>query len=665
MAEASPYPGSPSLSPEAREKVRQTFRHTIQLAKSGRNEEALLGCDFILKMDARFQPARRLLETLRGVATGTIVDLTPFAEWVDGAGSSASMPAMPAMPSPGVAPASPPAPLPRRPSSPTMPKFVPPASAPLPAPSAPASSASLDDLAFDDFALGAPPAAPAPAPAPRPAPPRAAPPAALDFSPDLDDEPGLTAAVSPMSPPFQPAPMAPAPLPPSPPPDQPSGAVDPRIGQFLKQGDEAMNRGQVQEAIDLWSRVFLIDLANEEASQRIDAARERQAETGRKIDILLSEGISQYDAGDLAAARAKFLDVLALSENDSTARNYLNQIDASLAEKNAVTLGGSSDFMKSELEAPSIPSFAPPEESFGSDFASDGIVPIGASLGTQFDEETPRAAPRRKIKVRLDPRLLGAIGLVVVAVLAYLLLGRRTPTPTPTPEPRAARPPSEEGAPPAAPKEDTIAKAKLLIEGGKAAEAEAILLAVPPTDPNYGDALRLLDTLKSAPRSAAANSAGSAAMDEARIAGLAAARSSHYIDAVKALDPVVKSRPDDAEAAQVLAKARERVAAMGSAVKAYNEQDFTTAIRLLWDLRKSDTKNQDVEEFLFKAYFNEGIMELQAGNSQKASDSLKEAVGLRPTDAEAQRHLKFVKRYSKGATDLLSRIYIKHLTPRS
>src|SRR5207237_10315961 len=82
MAETSPYPGSPSLSNEAREKVRQTFRHTIQLAKNGRNEEALLGCDFILKMDARFQPARRLLETLRGVATGTIVDLSPFAEFL-------------------------------------------------------------------------------------------------------------------------------------------------------------------------------------------------------------------------------------------------------------------------------------------------------------------------------------------------------------------------------------------------------------------------------------------------------------------------------------------------------------------------------------------------------------------------------------------------------
>ena len=60
----NPYEGSPSLAPDAREKVLQTFRHTLQLARDGRNEEALLGCDFILKMDPRFAPARQLLELL-------------------------------------------------------------------------------------------------------------------------------------------------------------------------------------------------------------------------------------------------------------------------------------------------------------------------------------------------------------------------------------------------------------------------------------------------------------------------------------------------------------------------------------------------------------------------------------------------------------------------
>ena len=75
-------------------------------------------------------------------------------------------------------------------------------------------------------------------------------------------------------------------------------------------------------------------------------------------------------------------------------------------------------------------------------------------------------------------------------------------------------------------------------------------------------------------------------------------------------------------------------------------------------------KNQDVEEFLFKSYFNEGIQDLQAGNSKKAATSFQEAATLRPSDAEATRHLRFSKKYSQGTNDIVSRIYVKNAVPR-
>src|SRR5512140_724137 len=96
MPEPASYPGSPSLSAEAREKVLQTFRHTLDMARAGRNEDALLGCDFILKMDARFAPARRLLASLRGIAAGTVVDIAEF----DVFGSAPLPPRPPAPPAP-------------------------------------------------------------------------------------------------------------------------------------------------------------------------------------------------------------------------------------------------------------------------------------------------------------------------------------------------------------------------------------------------------------------------------------------------------------------------------------------------------------------------------------------------------------------------------------
>ncbi len=395
------YAGSPALSSEARAKVLQTFRHTLSLAQSGKVDEALLGCDFILKMDGRFAPARALLDSLRTAAPGAAVDVNRFSQFL-GFESAVEEPSGPA----------------GTPSLPT-PGAPPPLGDAFPAPASPppaAHAAGLDDLVFGDEPAGGarPSAAPAPkTPSPQPAPP---PPPSFAPAPGSDPFAGLddlslsggapslagspldaAAAFQPGLPPPIPAaasapgqefgapeaPEAPAPAPAP----RPASAVqsDVRITQFLKQGDEAFARGNAQEAIDLWSRVFLIDLSNEEASRRIDSARESQAESARKIDMLLSEGVQSYEAGDLAGARNKFLDVLALSENDATARGYLNQIDAALSTpatsgSPAAAPTPDSDFMRNEIEAPHAPSFADEIPRLDESAQGEGAVPERAVL---------------------------------------------------------------------------------------------------------------------------------------------------------------------------------------------------------------------------------------------------------------------------------------------
>jgi tetratricopeptide (TPR) repeat protein len=494
--------------------------------------------------------------------------------------------------------------------------------------------------------------------------------------PPSASSPFAPAAPPPSSP--TPPPSAAVPMPPpsfEPPAPASSGtSVDPRISQFLKQGDEALGRGQIQEAIDLWSRVFLIDLSNEEASQRIDAARERQAETARKIDMLLSEGITQYDGGDLAGARAKFLDVLALSESDSTARSYLNQIDAAMSERSGQISPPPARESFPELGVPDAPSFGGAEPAYLPDELGMPGEGGSAEPSTLSDEElAPSAPPPAARTVKVDARIFLALGLLVVIAIgggAYFLLKKRGGS-APAPAPVASRPakrPGTQGAPAAQPgaSEDVIARANALIDQGKVEEARALVTSIPDSDPRYPSALEVMERIRNAavPTPGPSTAETAATLDEKRVAGIAAAKSSHYIDAVKALDPVVKAHPDDAEAAALLTKSREQVAAMGAAVKAYNEQDYQTAIKLLWDLRRKDAKNQDVEDFLFRSYFNDAIQDLQAGNSGKAAESFKEASALRPGDNEAKRHLSFVKKYAHGATDLLSRIYIKHLTAR-
>ncbi|MBK6407125.1 MAG: hypothetical protein IPF66_20135 [Holophagales bacterium] len=688
MPEPVSYQGSPSLSAEAREKVLQTFRHTLDMARAGRNEDALLGCDFILKMDPRFAPARRLLASLRGIAGGTVIDLADF----DAFGSAPAPARAPAAPAPTAIPAT-------GPATPAAGWAVP--AAPPPAPDPFGSSGSgLDDLGFEDlgpnpFAPAAP-AAPA-APPPAEAAPFSSPSFGFDAqgadsfggsAPELSFSEAPTSAGDPFDSPTPPAdafslsgslsgspsepfaslappadPFASA-SPPSftdqSPAPGPVASVDPRISQFLRQGDDAAARGHLQEAIDLWSRVFLIDLSNEEASRRIDAAREKQSEAARQLDVLLSEGVQRYEAGDLQAARDSFLKVLTLSESDATARNYLNQIDAVLDVPSAgsspspETSLADTPYMGDELESPVRPSFADDLPLLEEPGAFAGRAAAGAGAGRREDAAPARAGG-------IDGRVLiglAALVLVGVAVAAWFVF-----------KPKADAPASgtvEAPVSPAPALQDPLEKAQALFKQGKVDEALGILTAIPSSDPRHDQALVLLDQFKSSaePRPATGPAVSDAQVDEARVAGLASLSSGRYIDAVKALDLVVKARPDDTEASQALARARDSVSALGSAIRSYNEQDYESALRLLWDLRKQDPKNRDVEEYLFKSYFNDGILNLQSGGTKKAAEAFREAAALRPDDVETQRHLKFSRRYAGGTDDLLARIYVKHASPR-
>lgn len=703
MPEPVSYPGSPSLSAEAREKVLQTFRHTLDMARAGRNEDALLGCDFILKMDARFAPARRLLSSLRGISAGTVIDLADFD--VFGSAPQAARPAAAPRPAPAAAPAPAPAiDLAAPPLTPAAGWAAP--AAPPPADPFGAMGSGLDDLRFEEFGPNpfAPeaPAAPPPQPAPvvspspgfdfaspepgsfgSPAPelsfsedlsPAADPFASSASSPELfEAPPSLDDAFSlaaPSAEPFgSPAPTADpfgSPSPAASFPDRAPAAAsaapaDPRISQFLRQGDEAASRGHLQEAIDLWSRVFLIDLSNDEASRRIDAAREKQSEAARQLDVLLTEGVQRYESGDLQAARDAFLQVLTLSESDATARNYLNQIDAVLAVPASgaapppETALSDAPYMGDELESPVRPSFADDLPALD-DRSEEEPGPSEARRGSRArDGESPARGGKVDLRV-----LIGVAALLLVGVAAAAWFFFR---------PKEDKAVSGAVAPPVATapaQQDPLEKAQTLFKAGKVDEALGILTAIPTTDPRHDQALVLIDQFKSSaePRPSAGPGVSDAQVDEARLAGLASLSSGHYIDAVKSLDVVVKARPEDVEAGQALARARESVAALGSAIRSYNEQDYESALRLLWDLRKQDAKNKDVEEYLFKSYFNDGILNLQSGGMKKAAEAFREASALRPQDAETARHLKFARRYAGGANDLLSRIYVKHASPR-
>jgi tetratricopeptide (TPR) repeat protein len=74
------YPGNEMLGENVRQRILTTYEQTLALAAKGSTQEALLGCDFILRMDPDFEVAQVLQDRLRA-ADGPIQvdDLSPQA----------------------------------------------------------------------------------------------------------------------------------------------------------------------------------------------------------------------------------------------------------------------------------------------------------------------------------------------------------------------------------------------------------------------------------------------------------------------------------------------------------------------------------------------------------------------------------------------------------
>ena len=739
MADNIAYPGNPGLPREAREKILSTFRHSLNLFKAGKSEDCAVGCDFILKMDPRFVPARRLLEKARdpnapvdlaelesyvaetltpmeklGAAAPDKLlisaieayadrdfdraiessnrvlsvlpgnsdareilekatrkkELQPHVEnfrqralfalesgQVDEARrnfermrsldpehpeverlaerlqeTTAPTPVAPPPAAPAAPAAEPPAfdfpfgDLPAAPEPEAAPEpfgFAPPPSAPPPPP----PSEATGPLALDSLSLEVPPGEDwAPIPEPSAAIPEPPPvPEASSFAdfwstsaPEVSLEPSAAPA----------APAAPATAEPS-----------AEIRRLLEEGDRLSERGDHQGAIEVWSRVFLSDLSNPEAATRIENARTRLAETHRRVSEALKQGRALYESGKPKEAREKFLEVLAIDENESTARSFLHRIEDDLSRP-AVSYDLSA-------AAPSGDVLAEDEE------------------GAAEDQRRAPAPPRRPAAPRRFPVLPVAAALVVVIGIGLFLTLRPRGTVAPPPPARAR---GSAAAP------DPIAEATRLFQEGKVDEAREALARIPSSSPQYARAQKMLANFGPAapppaevaaaappPATAAAPPPTAGAQRQEAEAALAEHR---YIAALTAFHQASAAYPGDADLKREMGEAAEKVQEISPAVKLFNDGDYDSALPILWRLYQADHQNADVKSYLVRSYYNQGVIALQNNLYDKAAKSFGDALGVIPDDALAKRQKAFAERYVHKPTDLLARVYLKYLRPR-
>ncbi|MEP6993775.1 MAG: hypothetical protein ABI968_04560 [Acidobacteriota bacterium] len=757
------YPGNPSLPREVRDKILSTFRHTLNLFRESKLDDCIIGCDFILKMDPRFTPARQLMEKAKNPAADVdisvledIVAETPTRQErvasadTDGllvraaesfnardfdAAIAAAEEVLKVLPGnhnameilekarqkknaepqfevarqralaaldghrmneahsawekmrsldsehPAVAvlerrlnatapsaAATPPLTLgaeapdaPKPSNEDTNPGFA----APRAAPAQEAPTGGLDDLSLDSLSLDelesnavvpptdfrqptfGPLATSSEEPAGAPggdfmASDSAIPPDLWSSSPAEELDSFQAASSSSYS-------------------SEPSSAFSSAEGQpaaesepptqqheiegLLSQGDEAARSGNRQQAIEIWSRIFLIDINNLDAVGRIEKARQDMAEGNRRIAEGLKQGRERFEAGDFTGARETFLEVLAADETDATARSYLERIEQELARPS------------SGLD---LSRKAPQGDILAEEMAQSAEHQVRES-GAKANPSSAAAAPRRPIDKRFVMALAGA-AVLAIGVGAYYML----------------RPASNKGGTGAAGGGPSLEHATMLFREGKLAETVAELRQIPAEHPDYARAQKLLSSLtrkggeetsagssEAAPAEAPKSAAGPPAEAvRLRAEGDKALAEKRYIDALKSFNLAASAFQSDPTFTLSLGAASERVAELTPAVKLYNEGEYETAVPILWRIFQADRTNQDARSYLLRSYYNQGVAQLQNGLFPKAAESFSEVLAIDSEDADSIRHKKFAQRYLKGDLDLMGRIYVRHIQQR-
>ena len=700
------YVGNTSLSRDVQQRVLDTFEQTLNLAAEGSRQEALLGCDFVLRMDAQFEPARRLQERLRASA-GAIVDLDdlrPSAPPIQAPpdlfatldGLGLELPDLPPEsfapdlhgeirglleqrrfqelmalgPQHGAAIAADPElqalfqeAQERMEAEPYIQKFVGQARAALQA----GQTAEVARLLEKARALD--PSHPALAqiaaalrsqgatqPVPLP-------------QTDLGAIPAETAGfdLGFDSPSLDFGAPAESTLPSVDLFGGTSGESDPRIQQLLDEGQRAFDQGDPQGAIDAWSRIFLIDIDHPEAARRIDQARRMKAESERQVEEIFHDGVARLEAGDTAGAKQIFQQVLDIQPGYTAAREYLQQIETGNLPAAPRAAGPAASPSVAASAASAADSLLPSLEGLGpiDDLKEEILVPPDPSeLATAERKSAPKGKVREG-RARKKFLLVGSLVLVLVAAGGWYVFQNR--------DQFFPNSKTEEGG--GAPSTDPIARAQALHDSGKTASAISQLRRLPPSDPQYQQAQALiaqweatLEPNAEKPPTPAVTAPVAPAIPAPQAALLTAAHDAlnegSRLAAVEYFEQAAQIGKLPPEETALLEEAKAQLQPLSKQIDLFRQHEWDFILNDLWKMHEENPGDRDVQRLIVDSYYNLGIRDLQRSDTVKAADKFKEAMRLAPNDELLRRHYQFAQTYEERPKDLLYKIYVKYLALR-
>jgi len=736
------YPGNPALAPDIRKRILEAFRHSVEAGADGNRDEALLGCDFVLRLDPTFEPALELQQmieqgrppeairalaaafgderTAPGTASFTAAapglvatfnrlfearrfgellsaaqaqaaavagdpklhelvnqaqaryDAEPFVrEQLDrarralGSGSFGDVAEAVARareldPShPGLAE------IERlRASAASMSSSLkidwdeednavpPPAelapphvAAPPPGEPAGPTFVAADDLELPEIdfsSVSAPPAFALAAPAPRAAGPSARPPLpspAYDLElPELDASPLAEAAGDAAGEPLE------------------GGDGDGRVKVLLDEGEAAFQSGDYQSAIDAWSRIFLIDIDNEDAAKRIERVRQLKSEREREIEEVFHQGVSHFDAGEWDAARDVFRRVLEAQPSYVLAREYLDKLEERAAE-------GAGPGRLSELAPPAAPPAARAEPASRRRVGSEEIL-VPPEPGDHREVVAPAVegfAVKKKRGFHATPAFLGIGGGVLAALgVGGWLLASNWSHLFPN-APAAAVTAAADAA-------SVVARARKLHEDGKTVVAIAQLRRVPPQDAAYAEAQSLISqwerlSEKEKPEPGVDRELLARRDELVARADAAVAAGEHFLGR-RLLAEAAAVAPLERRGLELQTTVEQRAQQYADVLALVRDGEYERALNLLWRRHEADPADKDLRRLMVDAYYNLSVTDLQRGDPAAARLKVREARNFDQSDPLLDRLDRFCAVYEKREQDLLYRIFVKYLPVR-
>ena len=423
--------------------------------------------------------------------------------------------------------------------------------------------------------------------------------------------------------------------------DSPAAADEAAAGQLeslLEQGENAFAGDDFMGAIDIWSRVFLLDPEHRLAAERIDDARRRLDEVERRVEHVLYDVNDALVSGDVETA-GRLLDEVRVIAPHHLRAEELRQRLADEPTSSARPLQAAS-------AAPAMPDL---DDDL---FREETPLTVELDQAPLVPDTVPAAgaAPPPRPQVR-RPRIpwrmvaAGLGGLVVILLGVWLgswLLGGADDTPDP------------------AALNELMERAEALYQQHKVEEAVHLLQQYQPADDL--DRTRIerrlakyqADLAPPTPTPVPATvNAASELLDSGRwyaaYAPVAAGLAKHPGDAglLALKDRILEIEPD--------------VAAAYSALGGDNPR---MAVGLLEDLEQQHPDQPEIGADLARALFNAALAELRVYNLTGAEGMLRRLQERAPDDHEVERILEFIDEYKARPVDMRLQIFIRNLEPR-